>query len=273
MGFKNKIAIITGGSEGIGFGIASALANKGTKVYLVARDKDKLETAKRSIKNQGGNAEFYQGDITKINDIEKIVNEVHKKNKRLDIFVNNAGAWRKQTIGEDRESLRNMRALARDAPTDIAEYLVHKFRNTENQLQILTVISQAGLRFMPNNLGYGTGKMGLTINLLHIQEEMKINNIRNIKLYTIYPATAATPNVIPLIKSGKLQDATTLESVVDTAIELISDKTETRHAYIGYIPGQGIVRKYFELGFDCLLPQKGKTVIVDANFNPKKAFE
>jgi len=235
----------------------------------VARNKEKLEKAKESITSNGGKAEFYSGDITNIEDMEKIVNAVYDNNKRLDIFVNNAGAWKGQTIGEDRENLRRMRTLTRDAPTEITEYLIDKFRKTESQLHILTVISQAGLRFMDNNLGYGTGKMGLLVNLLHLKGEIEQNKIDNVKLYTLYPATVATPNVLPLIKSGALQDATTLESVVDTAIDMLLDKTETKHAYVGYIPDKGIVRKYFNLevpGY--ILPQKDTTEVIDSEFNP-----
>ena len=265
---EGKIAIITGGSSGIGYGIASALASRGTSVYLLARDLEKLKRAKSNIIEQGGKAEIRQADITETEKIKQIIEDIYKSQGHIDLFINNAGMWKGQTIGANPLELQNMRSLIRDSPTEITEYLINKFKNSEDKIKILTIISQAGLRFMENNLGYGTAKMGLTVNLVHLQGELERNNIQNIELSTLYPATVATQTVLPIIKSGQLQNATTLESVVNTALDIILNKTPTNHAYIGYIPGKGILRRYFELEITKnILPQIGEDHIIDSDFS------
>ena len=286
MTFKNKIAIITGGSEGIGFGIASALASQGAHVYLLARTQEKLQTARDKIQSQGGRADIYPVDITNQAEMRGIIDEVYGKNNRLDIFVNNAGEWTGQTIGAkladgewveqtpeaNQEDIRRTNSLIFEAPFEITTYLTAKFKPlTNNQLQILTIDSQAGLKYMPGNLGYGAGKMSLAVSLLHLQGELNELDLSHIKLYALYPGTVATPKLLPLIKAGSLQNPTTLESVVDTAINMLRGRTPSKHAYVGYRPGRGIVAEYLEFKPKkfSLLPLIGEPQVIDANFTPE----
>lgn len=272
---EGKVAIITGGSEGIGFGIASLLAKNGALVYIVARRQEKLDLAKTEIEQKGGKVETRQADITDLKRMAGIIDEVYDSNGRLDLFINNAGAWKLQTIDTPAEELRKMRQLTRDAPVEITEYLARKFKDTNQEIRILNVASQAGIRYLDGNLGYGVGKKGLTVSLLELEGELAHQKITNIRLYGIYPATVATEKVLPAIKAGELSDATTQESVVQTAIDLLLDKTPTRHAYIGYIPGQGITRRYLDVNPETfqMFPQVGEDHVIDPKFTPKDLFE
>lgn len=269
------VAIITGASTGLGFEIAFSLAGKGVQVNLIARDRDKLEEARRKIEESGGNAVVYPGDVTNLDAIKLIINDVYQQKRRLDIFVNNAGEWKLQSVGTNVEELRRMRALTRDAPTEIMEYLVHRFGDVNQELKILNVVSQAGWKFLPGNLGYGAGKKGLAINMLELQGEMDHLGIGNVKIYGIYPGTFGTPGTIEAIRRGELQNATTIESVVATALDLLFDETPSRHAYVGFVPGRGIVRRYLEFNPETYLvfPQLGEDHVVDAGFNPRSLVE
>jgi len=272
---EGKVAIITGGSEGIGFGIASSLAERGALVYLTARRVKELNLAKSSIEGNNGKVEVREADITDIERMTEIINEVYNTTGRLDFFINNAGAWKPQTISTSAEELRKMRQLTRDAPIEITEYLARKFKDLNKEIKILSVVSQAGIRYLNGNLGYGSGKKGLAVSLLELEGELAHHKIGNVKLYALYPATVATEKVLPAIRAGELQDATTLESVVQTAIDLLLDKTPTRHAYVGFVPGQGITRRYFDVKpseFQ-MFPQTGEDEIVDSNFDPKSLLE
>ncbi|MCA9485845.1 MAG: SDR family oxidoreductase [Nanoarchaeota archaeon] len=268
---EGKVAIITGASKGLGFEIASELANKGAHVNLIARNEEILSKATEAITKNGGSATAYMGDITDMGRIKFIINEVYSKSGRLDFFVNNAGEWKLQTVGTPADELKAMRVLTRDAPTEITEYLVDRFRNEDNELRILNVASQAGWKFLPGNLGYGVGKRNLAVNMLELQGNMDELGIKKVKLYGVYPGTFETPGVIEAIKKGELQDATTIESVVETSIDLLNDETPSRHAYIGFIPGQGIIRKYLEFDPETYrtFPQLGDDEVVDRNFDPK----
>lgn len=271
MTLEGKVAIITGGSKGIGFGIAKALASNGVYTYIIARNQEDLKKAKSEIEQTGGRADFFSADITDLETVKVIINDVYEQNGRLDFFINNAGEWKLQSIGSQVEELRKMRDLTDRAPSEITEYLVDKFRDIQNDLKILNVASQASLRYLPGNLGYGKGKKGLLVTMLELQGEMNRLGIDKVKLYGLYPATVATPGVIESIKRGELQDATTLDSVVSTAMKLLSNSTPTRHAYVGYIPGKGIIERYFTLEPETftMLPQIGPDQIIQADFNPQ----
>lgn len=86
-----KIVMITGASSGIGQAAAEKAAAAGAKVLLVARSADKLEEIKAEIEEAGGQAEVYPCDLTDIDDIERMGNQVLADHGHVDILVNNAG--------------------------------------------------------------------------------------------------------------------------------------------------------------------------------------
>jgi NAD(P)-dependent dehydrogenase (short-subunit alcohol dehydrogenase family) len=90
---KGKIALVTGGSEGIGKGIALALAREGCEIAICARRKEPLDAAAKEIGNATGRKVFsVTADLTKQADAENFVNAAHKHFGRIDILVNNAGS-------------------------------------------------------------------------------------------------------------------------------------------------------------------------------------
>jgi NAD(P)-dependent dehydrogenase (short-subunit alcohol dehydrogenase family) len=86
-----KVAIITGGSAGIGQGIAMAFAKDGAEVVVAARGVEQAEKTIDMIREQGGKAEFVKADITKPDDIENIVKFATQTYGKLNILCNNAG--------------------------------------------------------------------------------------------------------------------------------------------------------------------------------------
>ena len=86
---KDKVAVITGGSSGIGLSAAKLFASEGAKVVIVGRNQDKLAKAKDEINNSA--VLSIQADITRLTDIEKMYSKVNKKIGKIDILVANAG--------------------------------------------------------------------------------------------------------------------------------------------------------------------------------------
>src|ERR1022692_1718270 len=86
MNLKNAVALITGGSAGIGFSIAKMLAESGAQVAITGRDKKRLDEAAKSI---GGLV--ISADVANEADVERTYREVTAKFGDLDILVNNAG--------------------------------------------------------------------------------------------------------------------------------------------------------------------------------------
>src|SRR3989338_5451817 len=89
---KGKNAIITGASRGIGKAVATRLANEGVNVVLAARTKEALdETVKEITKQSSVKARGVVCDVSKLEDLEKLVNVAMKELGGIDILINNAG--------------------------------------------------------------------------------------------------------------------------------------------------------------------------------------
>jgi len=91
----NKISMVTGGSSGIGFGIAKALAEAGSDIVLVARDKTNLNRAREELAGTGRNIKTRSFNMSAVEGIDEMFAGVIKATGGIDILVNNAGATRR----------------------------------------------------------------------------------------------------------------------------------------------------------------------------------
>ncbi|MBI2360139.1 MAG: SDR family NAD(P)-dependent oxidoreductase [Deltaproteobacteria bacterium] len=85
-----KVALITGGSRGIGKAIARAYAREGAKVCICARRESGLRTAAAEIRAQGGEISWCKADITKVRDVRRLLKEARARYGTLHVLVNNA---------------------------------------------------------------------------------------------------------------------------------------------------------------------------------------
>ncbi|PWA12781.1 2-deoxy-D-gluconate 3-dehydrogenase [Pueribacillus theae] len=88
---NEKVALITGGSKGIGFGMAVALGEYGAKVVIASRGLQDLEKAKEQLEGRQIDVKIFQVDVTKKEQVEELVQNIVKEYGKLDILVNNAG--------------------------------------------------------------------------------------------------------------------------------------------------------------------------------------
>lgn len=86
-----RVAIITGAGRGIGKHLAKKLAKEGIIVIMTARTQDEIEKVSREIDNEGGKSLALTSDISKVDDVKRLVETVIKKFSKIDILVNNAG--------------------------------------------------------------------------------------------------------------------------------------------------------------------------------------
>ncbi|MBE9222366.1 SDR family oxidoreductase [Cyanobacterium stanieri LEGE 03274] len=91
MKLKNKVAIVTGGSKGIGKGVAEVFSQEGAKVIIVANGAKDGEEAASAIKAQGGDATFIKCDVSNEENVKAVVEQTISIYKQIDILVNNAG--------------------------------------------------------------------------------------------------------------------------------------------------------------------------------------
>lgn len=89
--FKNKVALVTGASSGIGEAIAIALASAGATVILTARDQDKLDAVRLKCVNAGGKAWVHAAEVSDEAQMQGLADAVHAQFPAIDILINNAG--------------------------------------------------------------------------------------------------------------------------------------------------------------------------------------
>lgn len=269
--FKDKIAIVTGGSEGIGFGIARGLSANGAHVILVSRTLEKLLKAKELIAKNGGKADVKPADITDINAVKAVIEEVYAEHGRLDIFVNNAGIWKGHGLDSEFVGIWKLIEFDMKAPFEIAHYLLSRFKDVkDNNLQVLTTVSQAALRVLPGSLGYGVAKMGLAAALFHLQKELEKDDIENITLYRLYPDSVGTPKMVEEMREHGVMNVVSVQSVADLVLDMLDGKTPTRDARIGYHKDRGIVRTFYTSEIREFYDARPVTSeVIDADFKPE----
>jgi len=91
LGLKDKVAIVTGGTQGIGRATALRLAKEGARVVIAARGRERLDAVAAEIRASGGAVAAVQADVGRPEDCERLVAEALRAFGRIDILVNNAG--------------------------------------------------------------------------------------------------------------------------------------------------------------------------------------
>jgi NAD(P)-dependent dehydrogenase (short-subunit alcohol dehydrogenase family) len=143
-----KIAIITGGSSGIGLAIARRFVKEGMIAALVGRDKKKLTEACSEI---GGDAYNFVCDLSDLKAIPRMVREISEKFGRIDILVNNAGINMKKEVGDVTDEDFQKIILTNQTSTfsltrEVARYM--KKQRSGSILNISSMASQYGLPFV-----------------------------------------------------------------------------------------------------------------------------
>jgi 2-deoxy-D-gluconate 3-dehydrogenase len=97
---KEKSGIVTGGGSGIGKAIAKGLVQAGAEIVIVGRNRERLEKAATEIEKFGGPVIALQADISKIEEIKKVVDRAVKEFGKIDFIFNNAGIIRRSPSEE-----------------------------------------------------------------------------------------------------------------------------------------------------------------------------
>ena len=105
MSLRDKVAIVTGASRGIGKGIAERLGKDGATVVInYAKSADSAKKVVESIQKAGGKAAAIQADVSRVADVKKLFSETQRMFGGFDILINNAGVFLYKMIGEITEA-------------------------------------------------------------------------------------------------------------------------------------------------------------------------
>ncbi len=187
--FKDRIALVTGASSGIGAATARELARLGATVVATARRRDRLEELTAQIAAAGGNARARAADFTVESEVRDVVASVEAEFGRLDVLVNNAGVMYLEPI-ETASMTRwrqmfELNVLAMMTATQAALPGMRARRDGH----IVNVSSTAGRMSNPGSGGYSATKFGVGAFSEALRREVHKDNVR---VSVIEPGIVAT---------------------------------------------------------------------------------
>jgi short-subunit dehydrogenase len=182
---KNKIAIVTGASSGIGLATAKLLTQKGAKVALVARSKEKLEKISKELLD----SLVIQADMTKKEEIRRMVKKAKDHFGRVDILINNAGLGYDASIeNTDIDAFHQLFDLDVIGPLIAIQEVVPIMRK-QGGGAIANISSGTALMALPNMSAYSSLKRALAGISLTANEEFKKDKI---VVSVVYPYITLT---------------------------------------------------------------------------------
>jgi len=188
-----KIAIVTGGSKGIGYSIAERFSNEGAKVIICSRNESVLLETATKIR-----CESYQLDVSDSQGVKLMAEWFSKEHGKLDILVNNAGLIRPGKITN---------ATEEDWDLQMNVNLKGPFLMSNNFLphmndggSILNISSTVGLRAMRGAVAYCASKGGV----VNLTKAMALDLAGKIRVNCICPAVVDTPMVDERVQAGNV---------------------------------------------------------------------
>lgn len=174
-----QVAVVTGGSRGIGAAIASHLADLGAQVVIIGRDRQALDATVEHIERSGGRAEGCQFDVTELADLEELAAYIGRVYQRCDILVNNAG------VGVFGAPLHETSPAEWDRviSTNLSGvyYAIHSFAPMmirQKSGHIINISSIASKNSVPNGAAYACTKWALNGLSYSVAEELRNYGIR-----------------------------------------------------------------------------------------------
>jgi len=160
--FHDKIALVTGGSRGIGKAIAIAFGDAGAKVGVAARNVNLLKEVVKEIQAMGGEAFYVKCDLTRDEDIFTLVTKTKELYGRIDILVNNAGIgpWVKNSEEVTKEMWEEVIQTNLLAPFLLCRE-AGKIMMKQNWGRIINIASVGGLVALPRQIAYCATKGAL----------------------------------------------------------------------------------------------------------------
>jgi 3-oxoacyl-[acyl-carrier protein] reductase len=229
MAFSERVALVTGASQGIGKACAIRFASAGATVALAARGKEKLNEVVEQITQLGGKAEAFQLDVGDEEQIKSVFKDVISRFGKLDILVNNAGITKDQLVMRMKRAdwdgvlNTNLTSAYLCIQQAISSMLKQRWGRIVNITSIFGQIGQAG------QANYAASKAGLIGLTMAIAREVASRNITCNAVAPGFIETAMTSalgkdfrqNAVKMIPLGRVGAA---EDVANAVAFLASDE-------------------------------------------------
>ncbi len=240
MRLKDKVALVTGSSMGIGEAIARRYAKEGAIIAInYLKNPDKADKIVKDIVAAGGKAQAFKADVSKVAEVEKLTADVVKTFGRVDILVNNAGVFRTVPVMETTEAIWDEQLdLNLKGYFFAVRSLVPHWRQIGGG-KVINISSIAGTGAFPNCPAYCAAKGGV-VNLTKAlaaelgKEKINVNSIAPGNVATPLNAHVRGPGNDEYIKMMKLFTPTGIdfmdpEDMTGAAVFLASDDARMVH--------------------------------------------
>src|SRR5690625_4698329 len=223
MGFKGKVAFVTGGSRGIGKAVAEKLAKQGAKISIIDINQEALDEVQKDFTDKGFDVFTKQVNVVNAEEVEKVVKEIVSTYGSIDILVNNAGIIRDNLLfkmtDDDWQQVMDVHLkgsfnAARAAQKYMVDNKYGRIINISstsalgNRGQANYATAKAGLQGLTKTLAIELGQFGITVNAVapgFIETEMTKETAQRIGV-PFEELVKANVNNIPMNRSGKPAD-------------------------------------------------------------------
>jgi hypothetical protein len=176
--YNNKMVLVTGASSGIGKAIANDLAAEGAELILTARSQDQLEALANQIKEKGGQAHVFTGDLAQAGSAETLHQQIIDANLHVDVLVNNAGYGRWGQFGEfGRDDYAAMIQLNITSLTDLCHLFMPAMVN-KGEGGVINIGSSASFLPVPYASVYSSTKAYVLMLSEALRYEYADSNVR-----------------------------------------------------------------------------------------------
>lgn len=202
---QNKVAIITGGSKGLGEANARLFVREGATVILTDIDEKNGTKVAQEI---GSSAQFYKQDVRDEGGWKSLIDQVVQDHGKLDILVNNAGVVEAGTIEtQSTEDYRFVMAVSVDGTFFGSKYAIAAMKKTGGG-SIINMASIASIQGAPNVLAYSAAKGAVESMTRTIAAHCALNKL-GIRCNSVHPSAIMTPMVMSVrekMSKGKIPD-------------------------------------------------------------------
>ena len=217
MKLENKVALITGGSRGIGKAVAAAFGREGAKLALCARNADELQQTIAELGRMKAKAEGWPCDVTIESSVKDFVHEAQRAFGRIDILVNNAGVMTRPAPMVELEVRKWDYTIAVNLRGPfLVTQAVLPFMLKQKSGSVINVSSTIGRGAYANFVAYATSKWGLEGFTQTLAAELRSSHIRVNSVEPGYVATKLTG-----------YRGSNPESVTDVFVYLASDESKS----------------------------------------------